>query len=70
MRIIIDRARCQGHARCATVAGELYMLDDDGYISSDGFDVPPGMEVLAKRGAKACPEHAITVEESRTPDAE
>jgi ferredoxin len=61
VKIKIDRSKCQGHARCASLAGELYKLDEQGYIDSDGFDVPPGMETLARTGARACPECAITV---------
>jgi ferredoxin len=61
MRIVIDRSRCAGHARCASVAPALFRLDDDGYIAIDGFEVPPGQEALAARGARACPERIITV---------
>jgi len=63
MKIVIDRERCVGHARCAAVAPELYMLNDEGYIDSDGFDVPPGQELMARRGARACPEKIIQVVE-------
>jgi enoyl-CoA hydratase len=61
MKIRIDRSRCVGHGRCGTLAPELYPLDDHGYISIDGFDVPPGQETLARRGARACPERIIAV---------
>jgi ferredoxin len=60
MKIKIDQRSCQGHARCNAVAGDLYKLNDQGYIASEGFDVPPGMESLARRGARACPERAIS----------
>jgi ferredoxin len=63
MRIKIDRSRCAGHARCAAVAPALFTLDGEGYIASEGFDVPQGEEVLAKRAARACPERIITVQE-------
>jgi ferredoxin len=61
MRIKINQASCQGHARCNAVAGDLYKLNDQGYIDSEGFDVPPGMESLARKGAHACPERVISV---------
>jgi len=63
VKIRIDRARCTGNARCWAVAPELYPLDDEGYINSDGFDVPLGQEDLARRGARACPERVIEVTE-------
>lgn len=63
MKIRIEKAKCVGNARCAAVAPGLYPLDDDGYIAIDGFDAPPGEEALARRGARACPERIIFVEE-------
>jgi ferredoxin len=63
MKIRIERAHCVGNARCAAVAGELYPLDDDGYVDSEGFDVGAGDELLAKTGARACPERIIFVVE-------
>jgi ferredoxin len=61
MKIRIDKARCVGNARCWAIAPELYSLDDEGYIATEGFDVPPGKESLARRGARACPERVIEV---------
>ncbi|KHK90139.1 ferredoxin [Novosphingobium malaysiense] len=61
MKIRIEKAQCVGNARCHAVAEKLYVLDDDGYISSEGFAVAPEDELLARRGARACPERIITV---------
>jgi ferredoxin len=61
MRIRIDKARCVGNARCGAVAPELYPLDDEGYIATEGFEPLPGQEELARRGARACPEKVIEV---------
>jgi len=63
MKVIIDQPRCSGHARCAAIDPDLFQLDDDGYIATTGFDVPPGKEALARRGARACPERIITIVE-------
>ena len=64
MRVHVDRARCQGHARCWAEAPGLYVLDDDGYSAVDEVDVPAGMEDAARRGAAACPERVITIVEA------
>ena len=61
MKIRIEKAQCTGNARCNAVAASLYPLDDEGYIAIDGFDVPPGQEALARRGARACPERIIFI---------
>jgi len=61
LKIVVDTKLCSGHARCANVAPEIYRLNDDGYCISDGDDVPDGQEGMARRGARACPERAITL---------
>ena len=63
MKIRIEKSGCVGNARCAAVSGDMFPLDDDGYIDTEGFDVAPGTEQSAKRGARACPERIIFVEE-------
>jgi ferredoxin len=63
MKIRINKSACVGHARCAAIAPDIFALDDDGYIAVEEIDVPAGQEALARRGARACPERIITVEE-------
>ena len=60
-RIKIDKKGCAGHARCATRAPHLYELDSDGYIATEGFEVPAGEEANALAGARSCPERVITM---------
>jgi ferredoxin len=64
MKIRIERSQCVGNARCHAVAEHLYPLDDEGYVATDGFQVPAGDETLARRGARACPERIIFVNEA------
>ena len=63
MKIRIEKSKCVGNARCQAVAGELYPLDDEGYIATEGFVVAAGDEAAARRGASACPERIIFVED-------
>jgi ferredoxin len=63
MKIRIDKSACVGNARCAAVSEELFPLNEEGYISVEEINVPPGMEALARRGARACPERIIVIEE-------
>jgi ferredoxin len=63
MKIRIDKAACVGNARCAAVAEELFPLDENGYIAVERIDVPRGKEELARRGAAACPERIIVIED-------
>lgn len=59
MKIRIEKAQCVGNARCQAVAPDLYPLDEEGYIDTEGFDVAAGQEKAALNGAKACPERII-----------
>ena len=61
MKVQIDKGNCVGHARCAAIAPEHFLLDAEGYIAIEGFDVPAGDEPIVRRAAKACPERVITV---------
>jgi ferredoxin len=63
MKIIADRSRCAGHARCAAIAAQLFELDDNGYIGFDQKRVPDGEEDPARRGVRACPERALKLSE-------
>jgi ferredoxin len=65
MKIRIEKSACAGNARCAAVAPELFPLDDNGYIDVAEIDVPAGKEELARRGALACPERIILLEEDK-----
>ena len=64
MRIVIDKANCVGHARCAAIAPDLFALDAEGYIATEEFEVPEGQGAQAKRAARACPERVISVVEA------
>jgi ferredoxin len=68
MKIIVDRSRCAGHARCAAVSDSLFELDEGGYIAFDEKLVPEGREAMARRGTRACPERALTLAEDNLPE--
>jgi ferredoxin len=62
MKIRINRSKCVGHARCAAVAPDLFLLDSDGYIAITEIDsVPEDQKALATRAARACPERVIEI---------
>jgi ferredoxin len=61
LKIVVNKSRCTGHARCAAVAPEIYELDTDGYIAFTEKAVPPEQEERAVKGAKSCPERALKI---------
>ena len=63
MRIRVDRDKCVGHGRCYAIAPEVYSDDERGHCVTPGAAIPRELEPQALRGARECPEHAITVEE-------
>lgn len=63
MRIVVDHARCVGHALCELRAPRVFKLDDEGYNRMQPFEVPPGLEEEARLGVLNCPESAIRIEE-------
>jgi ferredoxin len=61
VQLIVDNSKCQGHARCAAMAPEVFELDDEGYIATGSGPVPAGLEGKAKTGVDACPEQALSL---------
>ncbi|MGX9181689.1 ferredoxin [Mesorhizobium sp. BHbdii] len=68
MRIIVDKAKCQGHARCWAQAPDVFTLDDEGYILPGDIKVAVGDEPLAARGARSCPERALEIDGTAAAD--
>ena len=61
-RVRVDRERCQGHARCAAIAPELFELDELGNAREIGDGtVPPNLADKAWLARANCPELAIDV---------
>ena len=62
MRVRVDREACTGHGRCYSLSPEMFSADDEGHCVLVHVEVPAGLEEPARRGARNCPEQAITVE--------
>jgi ferredoxin len=62
LRIRVDQDKCQGHARCKSLAPELFELDTFGNAHEAGNGmVPAGLEDKAWLAQSNCPEIAINV---------
>ena len=63
-KVKVDPERCQGHARCAALAPELFVLDELGNAHEVGDGTVPAALIDKAWLAKAnCPELAIEVTE-------
>jgi ferredoxin len=62
LKIRVDPEKCQGHARCKSLAPGLFDLDEFGnaHARGDG-SVPAGLEDRAWLARSNCPEIAIEV---------
>jgi ferredoxin len=63
MKIKIETEKCVGHARCAAAAPEIFSLDDNGFNTTPEIAEPDALKEKAARGARACPEMIILVED-------
>ena len=64
MKIAVDQTKCQGHARCAALAPDLFELDDYGLSSVKGDGtVPAELEQRARLAVANCPEFAVEIVE-------
>jgi ferredoxin len=64
LKIHVDQDKCQGHARCKSLAPELFELDQYGNAHEVGDGtVPEGLEDKAWLAQSNCPEIAIEVTE-------
>ena len=65
LRLRVDQEKCQGHARCKSLAPELFKLDEYGnaHEAGDGT-VPARLEDKAWLAKANCPEMAVEVTET------
>lgn len=62
LRLRVDQEKCQGHARCKSLAPELFELDELGNAHEIGDgSVPDGLQDKAWLAQANCPEIAIEV---------
>ena len=66
LKVKVDRDKCQGHARCAALAPELFVLDELGNAQEAGDgSVPPALTEKAYLAKSNCPELAIEIIEDQ-----
>lgn len=61
-KIILDRARCEGHGLCEEAAPGLLHLDDDGEVVIDKEELEAGDLDAANAAVRVCPVAALRLE--------
>ena len=63
MKVVVDRHACEGNARCAEVAPQIFEVrdDDKSYVTVE--NPPDNLKEKIRLAVKLCPRQAITIEE-------
>lgn len=61
MRVTVDQDKCQGHARCAILAGAVFDVDDLGKSFVLVDEAPADAESDVREAVFSCPEGAISL---------
>jgi ferredoxin len=64
VRILVDNAKCSGHARCNAVDPQLFPIDESGCSILQAREVRAEDAQIARAGVAACPENALTLEDN------
>ena len=63
MKIVVDRHACEGNARCAEVAPQIFEVRDDDKSYVTVQNPPANLQEKVKLAVKLCPRQAISIEE-------
>ena len=63
MRLRVLQDVCTGHALCLDHGPDVFVLDELGYNRTPDTVVPAALHDQARRGAQACPERAIVIDD-------
>jgi ferredoxin len=61
MRLIVDPARCKGHAQCVLAAPNVVELNEDGKSRVLHEEIDPAFADEARTAELLCPEEAFTI---------
>lgn len=62
MKVVVDLARCQGHARCEDLCPEVFATDAiEGKCVIARSEFPPELEDKVRLAVRNCPEGALRI---------
>lgn len=59
MRVVVDQDRCEGHAKCAAAAPQVFEVGEDDLSRVILDDVPANLRDQVDRAIRLCPRQAI-----------
>lgn len=63
MRVLVDRATCEGNAMCMGVAPEVFRVEDDGQLTILQESPPDDRRATIEDAVRACPTQALSIED-------
>jgi len=63
MRIVVDRALCDGHGMCEAMAHEFFELDDDDVMQLLDESPPESERAKVHAAVQACPALALSLQD-------
>ncbi|MGE3693103.1 MAG: ferredoxin [Novosphingobium sp.] len=63
MKVIVNRALCEGNGNCEAVAPDLFRLDDDDELHMLKESIGEDYRARAQAAVQACPKNALSIEE-------
>jgi ferredoxin len=63
MRVIVNRALCDGNGECVREAPDVFALDDDENLVLLSEQIDAGQAGRVRLAARACPKAAIRIED-------
>ena len=63
MRVLVDRATCEGNAMCMGVAPEVFRVEDDGQLTILQESPPEDRRATIEDAVRACPTQALSIED-------
>jgi len=63
MRIVVDRALCDGHGMCEAMAHEYFELDDEDVMHVLDETPPESERATVNAAVQACPALALTLQD-------
>jgi ferredoxin len=63
MRVLVDRDRCEGNARCVQLAPTVFRVDDADQLEVLIERPPPELHAAVEAAVARCPRQALSIDD-------
>ncbi|CAM3095284.1 ferredoxin [Mycobacterium intermedium] len=63
MKVVVDQDRCVGNGVCESIAGDLFVVDDDAIARPRHDEIPADRYESALEAVESCPSQALRISE-------